>query len=670
MFKLKINSKKSDSKKVSNEKLELKEIEKVEEVKKDELKGIIDNTPIEAIYPFVYKENKDNVELGGNYVRVIAIAQYPTQARGNWLSDLKRLKGNITITQYAEKANDSTMLDYYNKSIKNKQAELLKTKDPRLTMNLEEQIKSAKNQLRESLNNKFGFLYIYTYILIQAESLELINRLEENVNRILMKVHMRGIIPYYRMGDAYWSALPLQQNKLKAYTYQMSNTTAASSFFLFDDSEICDLSPNSIIEGTNKITNSIVSINYLNDRKTLNQNMVIIGTSGVGKTTYLKRKILNLIARGFNVYVIDPENEYTDVIEYFGGTVVHLSSISDTKINPLEIFSEEITENESIKNMSESARVENLIKQKCQRLRGLFKAIKSNMTQVEMSIIESLVMSLYTKLREIKDINKMTHEDFPIFEDLYKKIGDLKKESEEEFNKIKDFYFILKSYVYGSNSLFNGYTNIALNNNIISFDLKALQSEADIQGACYLNTFSYLWDIITKSNKDDKYTYLFIDEFHFLIKNKESADFFVQAYKRFRKYHAGAIAVTQQIQDVLKAEGGLGTAVIENSFTKLFFGLDNRGVDEVIEKLQLNFSKPEISLLRAKRQGEALLLYGTKRVFMKIQLSKEELRLENKGRYKEKYEKDPQEQPDYENELYISPMEMEEIKNSLGGWRA
>lgn len=669
MFKLK---NKSESK--NTEKMEPKDIEKVEaieEAKKDELSGIIDNTPIEAIYPFVYKENKDNVELGGNYVRVIAIAQYPTQARGNWLSDLKRLKGNITITQYIEKANDTTMLDHYNKSIKNKQAELLKTKDPRLTMNLEEQIKSARNQLRESLNNKFGFLYSYTYILIQAESLELINRLEENVNRILMKVHMRGIIPYYRMGDAYWSTLPLQQNKLKEYTYQMSNTTAASSFFLFDDSEICDLSPDAQIEGINKITNSIVSINYLNDRRTLNQNMVVVGTSGVGKTTYLKRKILNLIARGYTVYVIDPENEYSDIIEYFGGTVVHLSSVSDTKINPFEIFSEEITEDEAIKTMSDSTRVENLIKQKCQRLRGLFKAIKSDMTQVEMSIIEGLVMSLYDKFRQIKDINKMAHEDFPIFLDLYNKIEKLKEEDPREFSKIEDFYYILKSYVYGSNSLFNGYTNINLTNNIISFDLKALQSEADIQGACYLNTFSYLWDIITRSNKeDDNYTYLFIDEFHFLIKNKESADFFVQAYKRFRKYHAGAIAVTQQIQDVLRAEGNLGTAVIENSFTKLFFGLDNRGVDEVIEKLQLNFSKPEISLLRAKRQGEALLLYGTKRVFMKIQLSKEELRLENRKRYREKYEEDPDIQPDYESELYISPMEMEEIKNSLGGWKA
>lgn len=669
MFKLKNKSERENTEKIEPKNIE--KVEVIEEAKKDELKGIIDNTPIEAIYPFVYKENKDNVELGGNYIRVIAIAQYPTEARGNWLSDLKRLKGNITITQYIEKASDTTMLDHYNKSIKNKQAELLKTKDPRLTMNLEEQIKSARNQLRESLNNKFGFLYIYTYILIQAENLELINRLEENVNRILMKVHMRGIIPYYRMGDAYWSALPLQQNKLKEYTYQMSNTTAASSFFLFDDSEICDLSPNAQIEGINKITNSIVSINYLNDRRTLNQNMVVVGTSGVGKTTYLKRKILNLIARGYTVYVIDPENEYSDIIEYFGGTVVHLSSASDTKINPFEIFSEEITEDEAIKTMSDNTRVENLIKQKCQRLRGLLKAIKSDMTQVEMSIVESLIMSLYDRFREVRDINKMTHEDFPIFENLYNKIGKLKEEDPREFSKIEDFYYILKSYVYGSNSLFNGYTNIDFTNNIISFDLKALQSEADIQGACYLNTFSYLWDIITRSNKeDDNYTYLFIDEFHFLIKNKESADFFVQAYKRFRKYHAGAIAVTQQIQDVLRAEGGLGTAVIENSFTKLFFGLDNRGVDEVIEKLQLNFSKPEISLLRAKRQGEALLLYGTKRVFMKIQLSKEELRLENRKRYREKYEEDPDIQPDYESELYISPMEMEEIKNSLGGWKA
>ncbi|MFL0198052.1 VirB4 family type IV secretion system protein [Clostridium sp. WILCCON 0269] len=666
MLNLKIKNKKNDSKKISEE---IQPYE-IEEVKKDELTGLIDTTPIECIYPFMYRENKDSVELGGNYIKVIAIAQYPTEARGNWLSDLKRLKGNISITQYIQTANDNLMLDHYNRSIKNKQAELLKTKDPRLMISLEEQIKSAENQLRESFGNKVGFLYIYTYILIQAETPEKLNRLEESVQRALMKAHMRGIIPYYRMGDAYWSALPLQQNKLQEYTYQMSNTTAASSFFPFDDSEVCDLSPNAVIEGINKITNSVVSINYLDEREeTLNQNMIVIGTSGVGKTSAIMRKILNLIARGYIVYVIDPENEYSDIIEYYGGTVIHLSSISDTKINLLEIFSEEITDDEIIKNMTASNKVENLIKQKCQRLKALFKTIKEDMTQVEMSIVEKLVISLYDKFREVQDISKMTHKDFPILEDLYNRIGKLKEEDPGAFNKIEDFYYILNSYVYGSNSIFNGYTNVSLNNSIISFDLKALQNEPEIQGACYLNTFSYLWDIIT-SRKNHKYTYMFIDEFHFLTKNPQAIDFFFQAYKRFRKYNASAVAITQQIQDILKKEiddKNLGEAVVGNSYTKLFFGLDNRGVDEVIEKLRLNFSKPEISLLRAKRKGEALLLYGTKRVFMRIELSREEMRLINPKRYRKNYEQNPDVEVDYESQLHISPMEMEEIKN-LGEW--
>ena len=615
-----------------------------EPVKKDEISGLIDATPIDAIYPFVYKENKDSVEMGGNYIRVIAFTSYPNEQKGNWLSDLKRMKGNITISQYIEPTDASMMLEHYNSSFKNKEAELLKTHDPQYKIKLRKEMKSAAYQLEEALNNKSGFVYIYTYILIQAQEQEELKLLEEKIQRILMKLHIKGIVPYYQMNNAYWSALPLKQNLLKEYTYQMSNTTAASSFFPFDDSEICDLSSKSQIEGINKKTNSLVAINYLDDKKTLNQNMFVIGTSGVGKTTYLKRKIINLIAQGKKIYIIDPENEYTKIVNYFGGAVI---------------------EN----------KIKNLIKQKCQRLKGFFKVIKSDMSQVEASIIESLVLKLYVKLENCKDLKNVTHEDFPILEDLYKSCEELKIQDTEKFSIIRDFYYILESYVYGSNSLFNGYTNIDLSSEIVSFDLSALQTEKDVQGACYLNIFSYLWDDITKIKSqgtqlaDDYAAYMFIDEFHFLLKNQESCDFFFQAYKRFRKYKAGAIAATQQINDVLKAnysDGDLGTAVVENSFTKVFFGLDNKGVDDLIRKLKLNFSKPEISLLRAKRQG-ALIIYGTKRVFMKIELTKEELRLCNPKRYIEKYEEDAKIQPDYEKELYISPLEIEEIYSYDGG---
>lgn len=646
-----------------------------EQVKKDEISNLIDITPIEAIYPFVYKENNDCVEMGGNYIKVIAFTSYPSEQKGNWLSDLKRMKGNITISQYIEPTDASIMLNHYNSSYKNKEAELMKTHDPQQKIKLRNEMKSSAYQLEEALNNKSGFVYIYTYILIQAQSKEHLEMLDEKIQRTLMKLHIKGIVPYYQMNNAYWSALPLKQNLLKEYTYQMSNTTAASSFFPFDDAEICDLSPQSQVEGVNKITNSLVAINYLNDKKTLNQNMFLIGTSGVGKTTYLKRKIINLIAQGKKIYIIDPENEYTKIVEYFGGTVIHLSSVSETIINPFEIYSDELTDDEILNSVTKENKIKNLIKQKCQRLKGFFKVIKSDMTQVESSIIESLVLKLYVKLEKSEDLKNVTHEDFPILEDLYKSCEELKINNVEKFSVIKDFYFILESYVYGSNSLFNGYTNIDLSNQTVSFDLSALQTEKEVQGACYLNIFSYLWDDITKvkihnSQSDGNYSaYMFIDEFHFLLKNQESCDFFFQAYKRFRKYNAGAIAATQQINDVLKAnysDGDLGTAVVENSYTKVFFGIDNKGVDDLIEKLKLNFSKPEISLLRAKRQGEALIIYGTKRVFMKIELTKEELRLCNPKRYTEKYKADANIQPDYEKDLYISPLEIEEINNYDG----
>ena len=370
--------------------------------------------------------------------------------------------------------------------------------------------------------------------------------------------------------------------------------------------------------------------------------------------------------------------DYTKIVNYFGGTVIHLSSMANTIINPLEIYSEELTDDEIMKNINQDNKIKNLIKQKCQRLKGFFKVIKSDMSQVEASIVESLVIKLYVKLEKCSDLKNVTHKDFPILEDLYKACEHIKVKDPERFLIIRDFYYILESYVSGSNSLFNGYTNIDLSSEIVSFDLSALQNEKDVQGACYLNIFSYLWDDITKVNAqdakvaDDYAAYMFIDEFHFLLKNQESCDFFFQAYKRFRKYKAGAIAATQQINDVLKAnysDGDLGTAVVENSYTKVFFGIDNKGVDDLIEKLKLNFSKPEISLLRAKRQGEALIIYGTKRVFMKIELTKEELRLCNPKRYAEKYEEDATIQPDYEKELYISPLEIEEINNYDRGIR-
>src|SRR5699024_7201327 len=421
----------------------------------------------------------------------------------------------------------------------------------------------------------------------------------------LMKLQLRPMTTTKAMYHAFWSAIPIGENLLREYAYQQSNTEVASSTFPFDDGEMLDLSPHSDIEGTNKDTDSLIAINYQDKRNVLNQNMVVIGTSGVGKTTYMKMKIMRYIAKGVKVFIIDPENEYTDIVKNYGGDVVHLSSNASTIINPLEIFSSTLIDDDDDDTLV--VIMDLLVKNKIQRVKGFFQVLKADLDQVEKSILDRVLRDVYRNsgVLRYERIEDISHEQWPILSDVYTQIENLKEIDNEIYSKIQDFYFILDTYINGSNTLFNGTTNINLDNDLISFDLKALQNEKDSQGGVYLNTFSYLWDEITKNKSEN--IKLFVDEFHFLTQNPDASSFFYQAYKRFRKYNAGAIAGTQQIQDVLEGtlDNGknVGQAIIGNSYTKVFFGLDNQGLEDVENKLSVSFSEKERRLLKKKKQG-------------------------------------------------------------------
>lgn len=625
--------------------------------KEQALSDVLDGSSLDMIYPFSWEECADHIESGDNFIRVIAIIDYPKSRYGNWLSELKRKKGNITIVQFLESSNSNKMVELYNKTIKNKQAEVLKTFDPLKKRQLEKQVEAAEHQLMKFIENESSYIYQYTYIYLQATSLDELNALSDSVHNTLVKLQLKAMTPIKAMYQTFWSAMPVLENLLGDYTYKQSNTEAASSMFPFDDAEILTINPRSDVEGVNKDTGSLIAIDYLDRKNTLNQNLVVIGTSGVGKTTYMVQKILRYFARGVKVFIIDPENEYTKIVEHLGGTVVHLSSNSSTKINPLEVFSENVAD-------ETDADLDMVLKDKIQRLLGFFQVLKQDITQVEKAILDAVLRQVYREagILQYTSFREIPSTAYPILTDVYEAISKLKETDPDRYVRIEDFHYILESYVNGSKTIFNGHTNINLQSDLLSFDLKPLQNEAEVQGAAYLNTFSYLWDNITENT--DENIKLFVDEFHFLTQNPDAASFFYQAYKRFRKYNAGAIAGTQQIQDVLdgKMANGqnVGEAIIGNSYTKVFFGLDNKGVDDITKKLRMTFSEKEKKLLERRKQGEALIIHGTQRAFMRVELTEEELRLKDPVRYEELYEAPADEMPNYEERIRMTELERQE----------
>lgn len=626
--------------------------------KQDNFMESIDRDSLHSLFPFSWEQYPTYVQSGENFMRTIAIADYPKRVYGNWLSELKRKKGSIDIVQYIDSASNNSMITYYKKTIQNKEAQLLNTFDPYKQKVLKNYIDSANMQLDKYLDNSTTFVYQHMLVYLRADSLAELDDLTENVRNTLIKLQMKPLIPVKATFQGFWSTMPINENLLGDYTYKESNTEVASSMFPFDDAEILDLKPRSDIEGINKDTNSLIAIDMLDRNTTLNQNMVVIGTSGVGKTTYMIQKILRYAIQDYQIYIIDPENEYTRIVEALGGSVLHLTSNAKYKINPLQIFSEEIlSADEAVTNLDE------LVKDKIQRLKGFFEVLKDDMTQVEKAVMDNIVKNAYINSGVLKynRLNEIKNEQWPTLSNVYDELTKLSEKDPEKFKTIKDFYFILGSYTHGSNTLFDGATNINLDTKIVSFDLKPLQSEQEVQAGAYLNTFQYLWDEITKDRKKRKK--LFVDEFHFLTLHKSASTFFHQAYKRFRKYNAGAIAGTQQIQDVIEGQTdsgqNIGEAIIGNSFTKVFFGLDGKGVDDITSKLRMNFSEKEKKLLERRRQGDALIIYGSQRAFMNVELTEEELRLIDPEAYKEKYDRETAEQPSYQKRVVLTPTEIE-----------
>lgn len=622
----------------------------------------VDTDVVSDLAPFNFTVERDKLLIDDSYAVPYVITKYNNKPRGNWFNRIRKMSGDITISHYYTKANGNSLNDYYNRTIKNKQAEIDRSHDPLTIIRLEREMKIAQTQLEQAVDENTSYLYLYTYVLIKSKSEDKLKKLCEDFETRCIASGVKALIPYTMIDKAYWSALPLQSNEVPEYTYTIANSISASSIFPFDDNELSVFTKNMIIEGINKDTENIVSIDYTNRKLVVNRNKFVFGLSGGGKTTYLTSDYLKKYAFSDNstelrhrIVLFDPEDEQTERVRSLGGEIINLSSMSDVRINPFQIYSRntiDVNLKESLSDFEEDELVENIeikhkdyemtdndidkeISKRMNILTPYFLMVDHSLTDSQLSIIKLEAKKCYTNLYEKKNLSKMENTDFPTFSDLESRLKALEETDPKRYKRIEDFIYSLEDFTIGSRTIFNGHTNIDLNNPLICFSLRDLQTEEGIRDLAYLNSFSYLFEEIT--NNPQIVTSVYADEFHFLLKNKISADFFFQAYKRFRKYNADCTVSTQQIDDVLKATDNIGKAIIGNSFTKVFFGLDETEAQGISNELKLKLTKKELSFITSKRQGEALLFHGTKRAKIRVDLTQEEMRLLNPGGYEDIY---------------------------------
>ncbi len=362
-----------------------------------------------------------------------------------------------------------------------------------------------------------------------------------------------------------------------------------------------------------------------------NPNGLILGTPGSGKSFAAKREMTNVFFTTKDDIIIgDPEGEYYPLVHALGGQVIHISPNSKDYINPMDINMNYSEDDNPLGVKSD------FILSLCELIMGSRDGIEAE----EKSVIDRCLPLVYQNY-----FSDPKPENMPTLGDLY---DCLRKQKEPQAQRIAT---ALEIYVNGSLKVFNHQTNVELNNRIVCFDIKELgkqlkklgmliiQAALEIYVNGSLKVFNHqtnvelnnrivcfdikelgkqlkklgmliiqgqVWNRVT-INRGVKSTWYYIDEFHLLLKEEQTASCSVEIFKRFRKWGGIPTGITQNIKDLLSSRE------IENIFENSDFilMLNQAAGDRQILAKQLNISPYQLSYVTNSGEGEGLLFYGT-----------------------------------------------------------
>lgn len=564
--------------------------------------------------------------ISGKFCTILTIISYPKMINEGYLANLTQYSGIKVIIKHIP-IEFSVLSKMLNKEIADMKMKYQNEHDRTIQERIRQDYESIENFITMLTSTQARIFDFQMHVMISADSQEELENKKVQVKNYLDAMGMKGTVLRFEQEKILKSCLPLFRDsdiEERIGTPIPSVTMSAMYPFVFDSIKDPGLS---CLLGVDFSGGIILFNQFLYQIKKEfnrnNANMIMLGTSGSGKSTAAKLLLRSNIRNGHKIVAIDPEGELEDMTRLYGGDFIDLGRGGNAgMINPLEVVAD--IDEEEMQGASYAVFTRAL-----QTLKAFMKYYSPDIEEDVLNMFSEVVQDTYKryKIDTDTDFTKLTSEDYPTFDDVYATIkGRLlsmteatrEKEVMEKLElKIRPLTRELRYY-------FTGHTTVEPNSDFIVFNLKELMnSDSNIKNALFFNILKHAWGLCLDRNTN---TVLMVDEAHTLLadRNTLGAEFLAQVQRRSRKYNTGTIIITQQPTDFASPEVIVhGKAIFDNASYYLVMGLKKQAVDDLGRLIDLNDQEKES--IKRYNQGEALFVCGSRRMRINIIVTQDEL---------------------------------------------
>lgn len=566
--------------------------------------------------------------ISDKWCTILTIVSYPKWISPGFLSDLAT-NGGIKVVIKHIPLPYSVMSKMLNKELAELKDNYEKERDKTAQEQLRQDYDSLNDFIQMIVTNQSKIFDFQMHVVVTANSKEELDTKKIQVKNYLESMELRGIPLRFEQKKVLKSIIPIfpkQDIEDQIGTPITSPTIAAMYPFIFDS--LKDPGPSCLL-GTDFSGGVVLFNQFLYQiRKEFNRNnanMIILGTSGSGKSTSAKLLLRTYIRNEYKVVAIDPEGELEDMAKRMRGDFIDLGKGGEFgMINPLEVIIE--ADEEELKDGLGYT----VLTKTLQFLKAFMKYYDPTITEDVLTMFSEIAQLTYQRfgISFETDFSHLSSEQYPTFSDLYETLvrrleayGDQVTHERDILEKLE---LKIRPLVKELKFYFDGKTTIHPQSKFIVFNIRDLMNaDENIRNALFFNVLKYAWSHCLDRSIN---TVMMVDEAHMLLSSKNSigADFLANIQRRARKYNSGTVVITQQPSDF--ADPSVitqGKAIFDNASYYLVMGLKKQAVEDLSLLIDLNDQEKES--IKKYNQGEALFVCGSRRMRIDVVATEAEL---------------------------------------------